>query len=436
MISYFYAMKNLSALKFVWLLVFGVLLNACGAQYDTLMPKDSIKEITKHITDVRQRVCVHVPHEFNLIGSISLIINTWPEHGQLVFDNNLLVFIPHANFKPGMSDEISFYAKASNANQIPTLCSIQITWPTSALSPECHAGVQSDVFEVMLNTASTLTPLFNDPYCYKSTARALSIPVPPSFGLIDVMADGTLTYTPNDGFIGTDRFVYAHVNIDGLMSYANVAVVVRDGSSCSLPLSAKNDDYTFETLQKNAEGALELNVLSNDLFCTSEMDWSEFKITKNPQYGQVKIDPQTQKIVYVPSAQFESYDLFEYTITNNKAQKSTTKVFIRRQAPCTTKAVNDVCTLKADSGMPSYGVEVLYNDSLCANNDKDYGLRIVKSPHSGKAEVYGRSDSFRTTLLFYTPTNYSNAIDSLVYGITLKSMQDSVISRGTVYFIR
>lgn len=60
----------------------------------------------------------------------------------------------------------------------------------------------------------------------ESLATALAVAAYPSNGAVAISADGTITYTPNPGFVGSDSFVYALTDNDGASSEATVALDV------------------------------------------------------------------------------------------------------------------------------------------------------------------------------------------------------------------
>jgi len=74
-----------------------------------------------------------------------------------------------------------------------------------------------------VDTPVTIDVLANDSY---DSPVVVSLQVGPSYGLVGPWVDGTITYSPNAGFFGTDSFIYQICYTFGLCDSATVTIIV------------------------------------------------------------------------------------------------------------------------------------------------------------------------------------------------------------------
>jgi len=89
--------------------------------------------------------------------------------------------------------------------------------------------VQDDIFTLAPDNAITANVLVNDidPLTQGLTVTPQTITTQ-SGGSVSLLSDGTFTYTPYAGFIGTDSFTYTAVNAQGLSDTGTVTLSVSD----------------------------------------------------------------------------------------------------------------------------------------------------------------------------------------------------------------
>ena len=132
-------------------------------------------------------------------------------------------------------------------------------------------------------------------------------------GSVTVNADGTLSYTPNSGFIGDDVITYTVDDGRGARDSAVVIVTVvsvDEGPSNEIP--SANDDPSlttpFETPIAN------INVLAND----TDPDGSALTVIQaSAQYGSVTINSDSS-LNYTPGAGFSGNDVVTYTVSDGE----------------------------------------------------------------------------------------------------------------------
>ncbi len=136
-----------------------------------------------------------------------------------------------------------------------------------------------------------------DPYL---GPRLITEIVPARNGTVSISPDGgTVTYTPDEDFFGSDRFRYVVDDFLSAVVRVNVVRRVRDDQFRVAPDSAEN----------------ELNVTGNDLF------GADYKgpglvtaVLASQQQATITIAEDRQTILYTPPADFVGEDHFQYVV--------------------------------------------------------------------------------------------------------------------------
>ncbi|MGE0756179.1 MAG: DVUA0089 family protein, partial [Pirellulaceae bacterium] len=169
---------------------------------------------------------------------------------------------------------------------------------------------QNDEFSVPPGVTSLLNVLSNDSDI-DSTLNPASvvITVPPNNATATVNSNGTISFRPNTGFLGTVTFRYRVSDVQGAVSpEAQVTVLVNN------PPAAANDSAT---MQENG-GSIVINVLSNDSDSDGSLVPSTVTIASGAANGTTAVNPQTGAITYTPNAGFDGVDVFQYTVRDNQ----------------------------------------------------------------------------------------------------------------------
>jgi len=163
---------------------------------------------------------------------------------------------------------------------------------------------------------------------------------------------GEVTYTPNDGFSGSDAFIYTVKNTDGDTSNeANVTITVIDPNE---PPQANDDNATV-----NQDSSIVINITENDESTGQTLDLSSIDIITLTENGVASINGETGEVTYTPTAGFSGSDSFIYTINNDKgviSNQATVSITITPTpvAPAPTETVTP-----AKSGGGSFGNYIL-----------------------------------------------------------------------------
>lgn len=198
-----------------------------------------------------------------------------------------------------------------------------------------------------------------------------------SNGLVLDNGDGTVTYTPNLGFNGTDTFSYSIT--DGINADTATVTVEVDSINIGGNINAENDNATT----KQGCGVA-VDVLSNDIGSTGNQ--LGISSISSPANGMI-LDNGDGTITYDPNRGFSGLDSFTYSITDGNGGTDTATVNVNVIAASSTRPSNgdDVIT-------GTNGIDVR---SGKAGDDVIYGLgssdRLFGS--SGDDKLYGDNGS-------------------------------------------
>ncbi|SDS30716.1 tandem-95 repeat protein [Christiangramia echinicola] len=223
----------------------------------------------------------------------------------------------------------------------------------------------------------------------------------PANGTVTVNADGTVIYTPDDNFNGTDSFEYTISDGNGGTDTATVTVTV--GAVNDAPIA--NDD----TANTSEDTEVTVAVLDND----SDLDGDTLTVTitedQQPANGTVTVNADGT-VIYTPDDNFNGTDSFEYTISDGNGGTDTATVTV------TVGAVNDAPIANDDTANTSEDTEVtvavLDNDSDLDGDTLTVTITEDQQPDNGTVTVNADGT------VIYTPDENFNGTDSFEYTIS------------------
>ena len=220
----------------------------------------------------------------------------------------------------------------------------------------------------------------------------------PANGTLVDNGDGTLTYTPNTGFTGSDTFTYT-VSDGADSDTATVTIGVADPSN-SAPVA--QDD----TVNVNEDTATVISVLAND----SDPDSDPLSVTGFSQAANgTVVDNGDGTLTYTPDADFNGSDSFTYTVTDGSGGFDTATVNV------TVDPVNDAPVAQSDALATPSNTSVVINvaGDLLANDTDAEGnpltLASFGQPANGTLVDNGNGT------LTYTPNAGYVGMDSFSY---------------------
>ncbi|MFA0858382.1 tandem-95 repeat protein [Vibrio parahaemolyticus] len=192
------------------------------------------------------------------------------------------------------------------------------------------ADIVADKATVVEDTPTIIKVLGNDTFEGDDQVVSLDTNNGPANGTVSVNPDGSVTYTPNDNYHGTDSFTYI-VTSGGVSESTTVSVDVTPVNDAPV---AKDDIATTQE-----DTAVTIDVLSND----SDVDGDKLSIqSATVPEAQGKVEIVDGKLVFTPAENFNGDVEITYTVTDG-ALTDQAKVTV------TVNPVNDAPTIKVDA---------------------------------------------------------------------------------------
>ncbi|MGO4920899.1 Ig-like domain-containing protein, partial [Maribacter spongiicola] len=162
-------------------------------------------------------------------------------------------------------------------------------------------------------------------------------------GTPDDISDDTITYTPNDGFEGTDVIEYTVCDTEGNCDTATVTITVGE------PVAL---DVVDDSVSTPIDSPIEIDILDNDFGIPTD---GTLTVT-DPTNGTVEIndggtpdDISDDTITYTPNDGFEGTDVIEYTVCDAEGNCDTATVTITVGEPVALDVVDDSVSTPIDS---------------------------------------------------------------------------------------
>ncbi|WP_428628510.1 Ig-like domain-containing protein [Sphingopyxis sp.] len=208
-------------------------------------------------------------------------------------------------------------------------------------------------------------------------------------------ADGTITYTPNANFNGTDTINYTISDGQGGTATATVTVTVTPVND---PPVAAND-----VASTNEDTPVRIGVLGND----TDLDGDPLVVSAASAANGTVVRNADGTITYTPNANFNGTDTITYTISDGKGGFSTATVTV------TVAPVNDPPVAVDDSARTNEDVPVTIG-VLTNDSDVDGDPLTITAASAANGTVVRNANGTIT----YTPNANFNGTDTITYSIS------------------
>ncbi|ELA7675287.1 tandem-95 repeat protein, partial [Vibrio parahaemolyticus] len=192
------------------------------------------------------------------------------------------------------------------------------------------ADIEADKATVVEDTPTIIKVLGND--TFESTDKVVSLDAEngPKNGTVIVNNDGTVTYTPDDNYVGEDTFTYI-VTSGGVSESTTVSVDVTPENDAPV---AKDD-----TAITDEDTPVTIDVLPND----TDVDGDKLNVeSASVPKEQGTVEVVNGKLVFTPAENFNGHAEITYTVTDGQLTDEA-KVTV------TVNPVNDAPTIKVDA---------------------------------------------------------------------------------------
>ncbi|EII3148840.1 tandem-95 repeat protein, partial [Vibrio parahaemolyticus] len=190
--------------------------------------------------------------------------------------------------------------------------------------------IEADSTNVVEDTPTIINVLGNDTFEGKDKVVSLDAENGPKNGTVIVNNDGTVTYTPDDNYVGKDTFTYV-VTSGGVSESTTVTVNVTPVNDAPV---AKDDIATTQE-----DTAVTIDVLPND----TDVDGDKLSIqSASVPETQGTVEIVDGKLVFTPAENFHGDAEITYIVTDGQLTDEA-KVAV------TINPVNDAPTIKVDA---------------------------------------------------------------------------------------
>jgi len=331
---------------------------------------------------------------------LSLVSTTQPSHGTVEISNGKVIYTPEDNF----SGIDTFTYTISDSNGAEDTATVNVTVEEEE---NTAPDAKDDSATTEYNTAVTIDVLAND--IDEDTLSIQSV-TQATHGTVN-QVDGKVTYTPDNGFSGTDTFNYTATDGE-LEDTAQVTVTVKE----AVNTAPKAEDDTAVTAYNTA---VTVDVMSND----TDVDGDTLSIESYGQASHGTVSQVDGKLTYTPENGFSGIDTFTYTVTDGDLEDSATVTVTVNEEDAKNTAPN----ANSDSATTKYNSAVTIN---VVSNDTDaegdtLSIKSYTQPSHG-------SVSQVDSQLEYTPVDGFSGTDTFTYTVTDGELEDSATVTVTV----
>ncbi len=302
-------------------------------------------------------------------GGITVSVVSNPANGAVVINgDNSITYTPNGGF----NGNDTFTYEVCDTDGDCDQATVTITVNPVDDTPNANDDSESTDEDGILNSdvSTNDTGLEDTPVNY-------SVLTDVSNGTLTLNSDGTFTYEPNDGFNGTDSFVYEVCDEDGDCSTATVTITVN--SVNDVPVA--NDDS--ETI--NQDSTLDSNVSAND--SGLEDTPVTFSVQTDVSNGTLVLNTDGS-YTYTPDVGFYGTDSFIYQVCDADGDCSTATVSITVVQDVNQKPVANDDEDSVLSGETLNGINLLDNDSDPDGDNLEINTSPIDIPLRGMLTIH------------------------------------------------
>ena len=250
------------------------------------------------------------------------------------------------------------------------------------------------------DTAVTIDLTDNDTDVDGTIDDATLAIVQPTNGTVVDNGDGTVSYTPDLNFFGTDTFTYTVMDDDGATSnVATVTITVNDVNDAPVA----NDDSAMT----DEDTAVTIDLTDNDTDVDGTIDDATLAIVQ-PTNGTV-VDNGDGTVSYTPDLNFFGTDTFTYTVMDDDGATSNVAT-----VTITVNDVNDAPVANDDSAMTdedtAVTIDLTDNDTDVDGTIDDATLAIVQPANGTVVDNGDGTVSYTPDLNFFGTDTFTYTV--------------------------
>ncbi|MCS0172784.1 tandem-95 repeat protein, partial [Vibrio alginolyticus] len=288
------------------------------------------------------------------------------------------------------------------------------------------ADIESDRATVVEDTPTIIKVLGNDTFEGNDKVVSLDTNHGPANGTVSVNPDGSVTYTPNDNFHGTDSFTYI-VTSGGVSESTTVNVDVTPVNDA--PVATNDNAVTDE------DTPVTIDVLPND----TDIDGDKLSIeSASVPETQGTVEIVDGKLVFTPAENFHGDAEITYTITDGAlTDQATVNVTVNavNDTPVVESNIADQ-TLAEDFTPYSIDLNTAFSDVDNADGELTFSVsgnsNVLVSIENGIATISPTADWNGSEALTFTATDPSGESVSQTVNFIVAPVADIVADKATV----
>jgi hypothetical protein len=222
-----------------------------------------------------------------------------PAHGTLVQNGNILTYTANTGY---IGTDTFNYLLCDNDGCSTANVTINVNCPP--VEEQLPPTANNDSFNATCSTA-TLNVTANDAQTNGDNFDIVGFSQA-AHGTVTQNAN-TLSYTANNGYVGSDSFTYNLCDNDGCTTATVTLTVNCPPAEEQLPPTANNDNFTANC------GTATLNVIAND----TQTNGDNFNVTGFSQAAHGTVTQNANTLNYTANAGYIGADSFTYNICDN-----------------------------------------------------------------------------------------------------------------------
>ncbi|MGX9995533.1 tandem-95 repeat protein [Vibrio sp. JZG120] len=331
---------------------------------------------------------------------------------QVAIVNGIATFTPTADWNG--SETLTFTATDPSGESVSQTVNFTV-------SPV--ADIVADKATVVEDTPTIIKVLGNDTFKGDNKVVSLDTNNGPANGTVSVNSDGSVTYTPNDNYHGTDSFTYI-VTSGGVSESTTVNVDVTPVNDAPV---AKDD-----TAVTDEDTPVTIDVLPND----TDVDGDTLSIqSASVPETQGTVEIIDGKLVFTPAENFHGDAEITYTVTDGSlADQATVKVTVNavNDTPVVESSIADQ-TLAEDFTPYTIDLNTAFSD---VDGDLTFSVsgnsNVNVSIENGIATISPTADWNGSEELMFTAIDPSGESASQTVNFTVAPVEDIVADKATV----
>ncbi|HCH3619300.1 TPA: tandem-95 repeat protein, partial [Vibrio parahaemolyticus] len=288
------------------------------------------------------------------------------------------------------------------------------------------ADIVADKATVVEDTSTVIKVLGNDTFEGDGKVVSLDTNNGPANGTVSINPDGSVTYTPNDNYVGKDTFTYI-VTSGGVSESTTVEVNVTPVNDAPV---AKDDIATTQE-----DTAVTIDVLPND----TDVDGDKLSIeSASVPKEQGTVEVVDGKLVFTPAENFHGDAEITYTITDGAlTDQATVNVTVNavNDTPVVESSIADQ-TLAEDFTPYTIDLNTAFSDVDNVDGELTFSVsgnsNIQVAIVNGIATFTPTADWNGSEALTFTATDPSGESVSQTVNFTVAPVADIVADKATV----